>query len=389
MTYAHSIAHLGSIGTMTMNLAPILGCLALTLATSIARQEVTNPEATDAGRETYLGREVARTMHWSGADWLLRESREKEENSKLMLANLGIQEGQTLCDFGCGNGYYSLRMAEMVGPGGRVLAVDLQPQMLELLEQRQLSAGLKNIKTISASLKDPGLAPGSCDAIVLVDVYHEISHPVTVLRSLRRALKPKGRLYLLEFRLEDRTVPIKLEHKMSKAQMLLEMHANGLRFAAEFDGLPWQHLMAFESDPEFPRQDGRQEASARALAEGLKRALRTGDFMSLPGFYSEEVTLLAGSPLLSDTESDQGLTVTRRDWQRRIASHVEGMTPKAWSLAMQDCEFDWTASTRSSSNAARPDRYKLNATGPSQNASWELYKNTAGQWLVVSEKLGR
>jgi len=196
----------------------------------------------------YMGREIAQTMHFTGAEWLTRESRQREEDCETMLAALGVQPGQTVCDMGCGNGFYTLELARLVGEEGRVLAVDIQPEMLTLLRERARAADVGNVEPILGSLVDPGLPDGEVDLILLVDVYHELSHPVHVLRELREALKPDGRIALVEFRLEDPEVPIKLLHKMSKEQILVEFPANGFELVEEFDELPWQHLMFFRRD---------------------------------------------------------------------------------------------------------------------------------------------
>jgi ubiquinone/menaquinone biosynthesis C-methylase UbiE len=196
----------------------------------------------------YKGRQIAQTMHYRGAPWLIRDSREREERCSLMLANLGVQPGMTVCDMGCGNGYYSLQLARMVGDKGRVLAVDIQPEMLRLLQQRAKEQEIGNIQTIRGRLHDPRLPPGQVDLILLVDVYHEFSHPEHMLRAMRKALSERGTVVLLEYREEDPKVPIKPLHKMSKRQILKEFVPNGFRLAREFDGLPWQHMMVFRRD---------------------------------------------------------------------------------------------------------------------------------------------
>jgi len=195
---------------IAMNLYRHLAVVLLLLPCSpgLAQDAPANPESTEKGRETYLGREIAQTMHWLGAEWLMRESRQKEENSSLVRANLGIEPGQTVCDLGCGNGYYTLPFAEMVGPQGKVLAVDIQKEMLTMLDERLKAGSIDNVLAIEGTLSDPKLPPASCDLIVMIDVYHELSFPVTVLKHLRHALKKGGKLALVEFRLEDPEVPI-------------------------------------------------------------------------------------------------------------------------------------------------------------------------------------
>lgn len=196
----------------------------------------------------YKGREIAQTMHWRGAEWLMRASREKDENAAAMLQALDVQPGWTVCDLGCGNGYHTLPLAQLVGPKGSVYAVDIQAEMLDLLAKRTEAAGITNVERIVGAAADPHLPGGSCDLILLVDVYHELSYPEHILAAIRRALKPKGRLVLVEFREEDPDVPIKPLHKMSKAQILRELQPNGFVLVEEFDKLPWQHVMMFSID---------------------------------------------------------------------------------------------------------------------------------------------
>ena len=194
----------------------------------------------------YMGRRIAQTMHWSGAAWLIRHEREREESCSKLLENLALKPGQTVCDLGCGNGFYTLPMARAVAPGGKVLAVDIQPEMLRLLNERAEKEKVSGIETILGAEDDPKIPEASCDLILLVDTYHEVSGPAALLAHTRKALKPEGLLVLAEFRAEDDSVPIRPEHKMSKAQVLKELTANGFALAREFDGLPWQHLMYFK-----------------------------------------------------------------------------------------------------------------------------------------------
>ncbi len=197
------------------------------------------------GPKRYKGREIAVTMHYLGAPWLVRESRQREEDCALLLEALNIKPGQTVCDLGCGNGFYTLQLAKLVGEQGKVLAVDIQPEMLHLLDERAKAEQITNIEPISGTQVDPGFAPESVDLILLVDVYHEFSHPHQMLQAMRRALKPDGRIALAEFREEDPNVPIKPLHKMSKKQILKEFPPSGFKLVEEFDKLPWQHLMFF------------------------------------------------------------------------------------------------------------------------------------------------
>ena len=199
-------------------------------------------------KPSFKGRTIAQTMHWKGAEWLLRETREKEERVSVLMEALGVEAGQTVCDLGCGNGYHALRLARRVGSSGKILAVDIQQPMLDMLEERSAEAGLDNIELILGDTADPKIPDGSCDLILLVDVYHEFSNPETMLAKMRRALKPDGRIALVEFRSEDPEVPIKKLHKMSKQQILKEYLPAGFRLDEQFDELPWQHLMFFGRD---------------------------------------------------------------------------------------------------------------------------------------------
>ena len=196
-------------------------------------------------RDEYKGRQIAQTMSYHGAPWLIRDTRDQEENPQELLAALEVRKGQTVADVGCGNGFYTLKLAELVGPQGRVLAVDIQPEMLELLQARAAEKGILNIEPILSTQADPKLPAGEVDLILLVDVYHEFSYPEEMLAGMRNSLKSDGRIALAEYRTEDPSIPIKLLHKMSKRQILKEYTSNRLALVHEYDELPWQHLMFF------------------------------------------------------------------------------------------------------------------------------------------------
>jgi ubiquinone/menaquinone biosynthesis C-methylase UbiE len=193
----------------------------------------------------YMGRTVAQTMHYAGAGWLIRNKRDREEGTLLMREALELKPGMVVCDLGSGNGYHSLPMAKAVAPDGKVLAVDIQPEMLEMLKARATTQEVTNVECIVGEVHDPHLPDGSCDLILLVDVYHEFSHPEVMLKAIRKALKPEGKVVLVEFRAEDLSVPIKPEHKMSKAQIMKELEGNGFALKRSYDELPWQHMMWF------------------------------------------------------------------------------------------------------------------------------------------------
>lgn len=193
----------------------------------------------------YQGRVIAQTMHWQGAGWLIRHKRDKEESTLRMREELKLKPGMTVCDMGSGNGYHTLPMAEAVGKEGKVFAVEVQPEMIEMLKKRAEAKGITNIVSVIGEAYDPMLPEGSCDMILLVDVYHEFSHPEPMLSGMRKALKPDGVIVMVEFRAEDDSVPIKPEHKMTKAQINKELTSNGFKLVREFDELPWQHMMFF------------------------------------------------------------------------------------------------------------------------------------------------
>ena len=208
------------------------------------------PVRTPPALKEYKGRRIAQTMHYLGAEWLTRDNREQEERCSLMLTNLGLKQGMTICDMGCGNGFHTLKLAKMTGQSGHVYGIDIQPEMLKLLNDRADAAGIRNISPVLGTFTDPRLPSGKIDLILLVDVYHEFSHPEQMLAAMRQSLSPDGVCVLVEFRTEDPKVPIKPEHKMSKEQIMKEWPANGFKLVKEFDGLPWQHMMWFARDEE-------------------------------------------------------------------------------------------------------------------------------------------
>jgi ubiquinone/menaquinone biosynthesis C-methylase UbiE len=246
---ARSLRRVGSRGTL-------LCVVSLLVIAGQAQEPAASDSKLPPPLQEYFGRPIAQTMHYTGAEWLIRDVREREERCSLMLANLGVRVGQTILDMGCGNGFYSLSLAKMVGPGGRILATDIQPEMLVMLRARAEQEGIENITPILGSVHDPRVPAASVDLVLLVDVYHEFSHPAQMLAAMRQALKPQGLMVLVEYRAEDPEVPILPLHKMSKAQIQKEMTANGFRLAKEFDKLPWQHMMFFGRDEAWqPRRD--------------------------------------------------------------------------------------------------------------------------------------
>ena len=202
----------------------------------------------------YMGRPIADVMSWEGVDWLFRETRIEEEQPEAMLDALKVPRGATVADVGAGAGYHSIRLAHRVGPKGTVLASDLQPQMLEMLRNNAREAGVSNIKPIRATQSDTKLPDAKVDLILMVDVYHECSNPETTLKGLFKALKPLGRLVLVEFRGEDPEVPIKPEHKMTLGQVRRELEPQGFIFKDSLEFLPWQHVIIFEKPDGTPQK---------------------------------------------------------------------------------------------------------------------------------------
>jgi len=193
----------------------------------------------------YMGREISQVMGWQGAAWLERAEREQEERTDLLLPELGLKPGMTVADVGAGTGYIARRMARLVGPTGKVWAVDVQPEMIAMLRDASRRDRLAQVEPLLATVDDTRLPPGSVDLAILVDVYHELEFPHEVLASVVRSLKPQGRVVFVEYRAEDPAVPIKRLHTMSVAQ--IEREATVLPLVKErvAEPLPWQHIVVF------------------------------------------------------------------------------------------------------------------------------------------------
>ena len=201
------------------------------------------------GTHPLTGRQIAHVMGFGGASWLERPERETEENVEGALDAIGLKPGMTAAEIGAGTGYVSLRMAQRVGPNGKVYATDLQRPMLDVLRQNAAKAGVRNVETILGGEADPKLPAGQIDLIILVDVYHEFSQPQKMLAGIRAALKPDGRLVQLEYRKEDPAVPILLDHKMSVAEARTEVEAEGFKLAQVIESLPRQHILIYTKAP--------------------------------------------------------------------------------------------------------------------------------------------
>jgi ubiquinone/menaquinone biosynthesis C-methylase UbiE len=198
----------------------------------------------------YMGREIAHVMSYLGASWLERTEREQEEHTSKLLPALKVKEGDAVADMGAGSGYYTFRLAKLVGDKGKVYAVDIQPEMLKLIQNRIKQTKVANVVPVKGTTTDPKLKENSIDLILMVDVYHEFSHPYEMTTAMVKALKPGGRLVFVEYRLEDPKVPILLVHRMSQKQVMKEMEPHPLRHVTTIDILPWQHIMIFEKKAE-------------------------------------------------------------------------------------------------------------------------------------------
>ena len=197
------------------------------------------------GTHPVSGRRFAPVMGFGGADWLDRAERQEEEAPDTALDAIGIQKGSTVADIGAGSGYMTVRLAARVGSSGTVYANDLQAPMLARLQQRLARETITNVKLVHGDVDDPKLPASAIEMALLVDVYHEFSAPQQMLRRIREALQPGGRLVLLEYRKEDPSIPIRTEHKMSVAEARLEVEAEGFTLTRVDEVLPRQHILIF------------------------------------------------------------------------------------------------------------------------------------------------
>lgn len=195
----------------------------------------------------YMGREIAQVMGHQGIAWMERPEREWTELPEAVLDAMDLAPDAVVADIGAGTGYFTVRLARRV-PEGLVFAVDVQPELLELLERRLDAERLENVRVVQGRPTHPNLPPGRLDAVLIVDAYHEFAYPREMLRGLLEALRPGGRLFLVEYRAEDPTLPIHPLHRMSEAQARRELEANGFRWIETRDFLPHQHFMVFERE---------------------------------------------------------------------------------------------------------------------------------------------
>ena len=246
MTYRSIILTAFVFGFCTACAQPTSSTTTDTLTTDTANSIYTYgpPTSTDGTGKFYHGRDIAQVMGHQGAGWLERSGREEEEGTDVLIDALDLQPDDVVADIGAGSGYFTFRISPRV-PRGKVLAVDIQPEMLEIIQQKQRDEGGNNVQTILGTVDNPRLPADSVDWVLLVDAYHEFSHPYEMMRDIADALAPGGRVALVEYREEDPSVMIKPRHKMTEAQAVREMKAVGLKLLENKDVLPQQHLMVF------------------------------------------------------------------------------------------------------------------------------------------------
>ena len=231
--------------------------LALLVVTSLARGDPpatvpattspvyqTCPPSPDGIGKVYMGREIAAVMGHEAADWLERPEREQEEKPAAVIAAMDLKESDVVADIGAGSGYFTFRMARHL-PQGKVLAVDIQQEMLDLLSVKAKKLGVDNVQTILGTESDPKLPGAGVDVVLMVDAYHEFSQPREMMEAIAKSLRPGGRVVQVEYRGEDPAVRIKPHHKMAETQAIKEMNAVGLVHVKTVESLPTQHILIF------------------------------------------------------------------------------------------------------------------------------------------------
>ena len=218
---------------------------ATTQAAAAAPAYEYGPRSPDGIGKYYMGREIAHFMSHRGAGWLERPEREAEEKTQALVDAIELRPGDVVADIGAGTGYFAFRLAPKV-PQGKVLGVDIQQEMLDLLAAAAKQRGVTNVQPVLGTTSDPKLPQNGVDVVLMVDAYHEFDQPREMMDAVVRALRPGGRVVVVEYRAEDPAVPIKRLHKMTEAQAVKEMTAAGLRHVETKGILPRQHLMIFE-----------------------------------------------------------------------------------------------------------------------------------------------
>lgn len=230
---------------LIFNLCAAVSCQAQTAPDAPATSYTYRSPSSGGIGKLYMGREIAGIMDFAGKDWLERQSRAQEENTDLAIENLPITSGSVVADIGAGSGFYTFRIAPRV-PNGKVYAVEIQKDAIQYLEDRSKDLGYDYVIPIEGGEKSPNLPENSIDLAIMVDVYHELEYPVEMLASIRRSLKPDGKLLLIEYRGEDPKVGIRALHKMTVVQIERELIANGFKLAKNGQFMNIQHFLIFE-----------------------------------------------------------------------------------------------------------------------------------------------
>ncbi len=236
----------------------MLACLVamvFPLDATAAAQDTQRPASTRYEQRTpsrdgigkfYMGREISHVMGHQGAEWLERPEREREEMPNRLVELLKLKDGDVVADIGIGTGYIARRISPKIGDTGTIYGVEIQQEMLDILAEKMAGEGITNIKGVLGTITDPKLPPESVDLAIMVDVYHEFSHPYEMMQNICRALKPGGRVVFVEYRAEDPKVPIKRLHKMSELQVIKEATPHPLVWVETLTDLPWQHVIIFQ-----------------------------------------------------------------------------------------------------------------------------------------------
>ena len=248
---------LSKLSEFTKHIYPelLLVSVVLLLTHATTAQDMQRPASTRYEQRTpsrdgigkfYMGREISRVMGHQGAEWLERPEREREEMPNRLVELLKLKEGDVVADIGIGTGYIARKISPKIGETGIIYGVEIQQEMLDILAEKMAEEGITNIKGVLGTITDPKLPPNSVDLAIMVDVYHEFSHPYEMMKNICRGLKTGGRVVFVEYRLEDDNVPIKRLHKMSELQVIKEATPHPLSWVETLKDLPWQHVIIFE-----------------------------------------------------------------------------------------------------------------------------------------------
>ena len=302
------------------------------------RYEQRTPTRDGIGK-IYMGREIAHVMGHLAAGWLERPEREQQEHPQKVIDGMDLEDDDVVADIGVGTGYFAFRIAERV-PRGKVLGVDIQPEMLDLLRRGAEARGVKNVEGVLGTIDDPKLPEGQVDAALMVDAYHEFDHPYEMMTGIYKALKPGGRVVLVEYKAEDPNVPIKPLHKMSEAQAKKEMAAVGLEHVETVGGLPWQHLMIFRKPADEKPKDGggggAKPEPKDLLAVAPRFAVR--DLKRSTSYFAEKLGFRID-------RQEKGLAVVSRDGVsiHLVVPQGQPAGPAGASPFVADCDaYIWT-----------------------------------------------